>query len=56
MLRGLLLHMKGANKMNNDDRGYKMNETLADPETTRTALEEQAWMYLTEFSPDYLIE
>lgn len=43
--------------MTNDDRVYeKINDTLADHEVTRTALEEQAWMYETEFSPDYLIE
>lgn len=29
---------------------------FADYEVFSTALEEQAWMYETEFSPDYMIE
>lgn len=31
-------------------------ETLAHHETFRNGLEELAWMYDTEFSPDYMIE
>lgn len=29
---------------------------FADHEEIMTALDEQAWMYVTEFSPDYMIE